>query len=92
MAERMVAYYCKGMQGRPELQDLCQYVYVILLEMDEARIVTAYTEGWLPFLVRRIIIRQVRSSHSPWRDMFRRYGLRNLELKEEYNNIPDDYV
>ena len=90
MAERMVAYYCKGMEGRPELADLSQYCYLVLLQMDDERIERAYSEGWLPFLLRRIIIKQVKTAHSPWRDLFRRYGLRNLELKEEYNNIPDE--
>lgn len=90
LAERIVEYYCKGMGNRPELADLCQMSYLALLTMDEERIQRAYTEGWLPFLLRRIIINQTQTDHSPWRDLFRRYGLRNLELKEEYNNIPDE--
>lgn len=90
VAERIVSYYCKGMQGRPELADLCQLCYLALLQMDEQRIITAHAEGWLPFLLRRIIINQVRTAHSPWRDLFRKYGLRNLELKDEYKNIPDE--
>lgn len=90
LAERIVAFYCRGVSDRPELADLCQMSYVALLAMDEERIQRAHAEGWLPFLLRRIIINQFKTNHSPWRDLFRRYGLRNLELKEEYNNIPDE--
>lgn len=89
MAERMVAYYCKGMEGRPELADLSQMAYCVLLEMDEERIQRAHSEGWLPFLLRRIIITNVQNTHSPWRDLFRRYSLRNLELTDRYEEIPD---
>lgn len=89
LAENIVAYYCKGMGNRPELADLVSMSYLALLQMDEERIQRAYTEGWLPFLLRRIIINQTRTNHSPWRDLFRRYGLRNLELTDKHNNIAE---
>lgn len=89
LAERIVEYYCKGMGNRPELQDLVSMSYLALLTMDEERIQRAYTEGWLPFLLRRVILNQVKTNHSPWRDLFRRYNLRNLELTDKYEEIPD---
>lgn len=82
LAERIVEYYCKGMGNRPELADLCQYVYQVLLEMDDKRIETAYEEGWLPFLVRRIIINQVRTKHSPWRDLYTAYYRRFVSIDD----------
>jgi len=89
LAESIVAYYCNGMAGRPELADLSQIAYLALLEMDDERIQRAYTEGWLPFLLRRIIINQVRTGHSPWRDLFRRYGIRTTELNADID-LPDE--
>lgn len=90
MAERMVAFYCRAMEGRPELADLSQLAYLTLLQMEDERIRRAHEEGWLPFLLRRIIITNVRNTHSPWHDLFRRYGLRNLEMVEDYNEIPEE--
>ena len=89
MAEKMVAYYCRRMAGRPELSDLSQIAYIALLEKEDERIVRAYDEGWLPFLLRAIIKRQVFTDHSPWRDLFRKYGIRAEEINEDVQGIPD---
>lgn len=63
-----------------DLQDLCQMVYLILLEYDEAKVVDLWEHGELGFFLARIIVNQFRSSNSPFHYMFRKprergYGL-----------------
>lgn len=55
-----------------DLRDLCQMVYVILLEYDADKIVELHDKGQMGFFIARIILNQFRSKHSPWHDLIRK--------------------
>lgn len=76
--EKMVGMICGS--GRPELQDLAQIVYLALLGKSEETVVKSWEEGWINFLLIRIIKNQWQTSHSTFRDMFTKYSRRAEEL------------
>lgn len=57
----------------PDLQDLAQGVYLILLEYNEARLVDLYETGALGFFIARIICNQYLSKNSPFFHLFREF-------------------
>lgn len=63
--------------------DLRSYLYEILLEKSD-KLVKAYQEGWLDFLIWRIIDNQYNSNTSPYRRKIKSYGLSELNF-----DIPD---
>ena len=63
-----------------DLKDLCQMVYVILLEYDEERLRDLWDNGQINFFLARIIINQYRSSTSPFHAMFRKYQERSVSI------------
>lgn len=76
--EQMVERICGS--GRPELQDLAQIVYVALLGKPDETIVKSWEEGWINFLLIRIIKNQWQTGHSTFRDLFTKYSKRAEEL------------
>ena len=68
-----------------DLKDLCQMVYVILLEYDEAKIVDLWDNGEINFFLARIIINQYRSSNSPFHIIFRKFQERSVSLGSGIN-------
>lgn len=62
------------------LRDLCQMVYVILLEYDEERLVDLWEHGQMSFFIARIIINQYRSTSSPYYKLIRKYARKAEEL------------
>ena len=63
-----------------DLKDLCQMVYVILLEYDEAKIQDLWVNNQINFFLARIIINQYRSSNSPFYAMFRKFQERSVHM------------
>lgn len=63
-----------------DLRDLCQMVYLVLLEYDEAKILDLYEHDELRFFLARVIITQLRSSYSPYYMTIRRFGERSDEI------------
>lgn len=57
------------------LKDLCQMVYVILLEYEEQKVVELYENNQMQYFIARIIINQYRSSNSPYHALFRKFQL-----------------
>lgn len=55
------------------LEDLCQMVYLVLLEYDEAKIADLWENGQINFFIARILLNQYRSSNSPYYKLFRKY-------------------
>lgn len=55
-----------------DLKDLCQMVYLILLEYDEAKLQDLWENEQMNFFLARIIINQYRSSNSPFHAIFRK--------------------
>lgn len=56
-----------------DLKDLCQMVYVILLEYDEEKLLDLWENDQINFFLVRIIINQYRSSNSPFHTIFRKF-------------------
>lgn len=62
----------------PELKDLCQMVYLILLEYDEAKLLDLWRNNQINFFLARIIVNQYKSSNSPYHYLFRRVQERTV--------------
>ena len=55
------------------LEDLCQMVYLILLEYDDAKIEDLWENGQMNFFIARILLNQYKSTNSPFYKLFRKY-------------------
>jgi hypothetical protein len=66
----------------PELKDLAQMVYLILLEYDEDKLADLWENGQMNFFIARIIINQYRSANSPFFKLFRKYGLKAEDIDQ----------
>ena len=55
-----------------DLKDLCQMVYIVLLEYDDDKILDLWENDQINFFLARIIINQYRSSNSPFHTIFRK--------------------
>lgn len=58
----------------PDLQDLAQMVYEVLLNYDDRKIKEMHEYGQLRFFIARIITNQFRSSNSPYHRIYRDYN------------------
>ena len=56
-----------------DLADLCQMVYLILLEYDEAKIIDLWENSQINFFIARILLNQYKSTNSPFYKLFRKY-------------------
>ena len=56
----------------PDLKDLSQMVYLILLEYDETKLLDLWEHGQMNFFIARIILNQYRSANSPFHKLFRK--------------------
>ena len=63
-----------------DLKDLCQMVYLILLEYDETRLQDLWQNDQMNFFLARIILNQYRSSNSPFHAIFRKYQERSVSI------------
>jgi hypothetical protein len=63
-----------------DLKDLCQMVYLILLEYDETRLQDLWNNHQMQFFLARIIINQFRSSNSPYHTIFRKFQERSADI------------
>ena len=61
-----------------DLKDLCQMVYLILLEYDESKLQDLWENDQINFFIARISLNQYRSSNSPFHAIFRKYQERSL--------------
>lgn len=77
--ETMVENICHN-HLTADLKDLCQMVYLILLEYDESKIQDLWENNEINFFIARIIINQYRSSNSPFHTIFRKYQERSFSL------------
>ena len=62
------------------LKDLCQMVYLILLEYDESKLQDLWENDQINFFIARIILNQYRSSNSPFHAIFRKYQERSISI------------
>ena len=56
-----------------DLKDLCQMIYLILLEYDEEKLIDLWHNHQMNFFLARIIVNQFRSSNSPYHILFRKF-------------------
>lgn len=79
MVERMVVNI-SHQELSPQLKDLCQMIYLILLEYDEKKIIDLHENKQMSFFLARIIINQFRSSHSPFHAIYRKFSSRSVDI------------
>lgn len=63
-----------------DLKDLCQMVYLILLEYDDNKILDLWRNRQINFFLARIILNQFRSSNSPFHFIFRKHQERSISM------------
>ena len=63
-----------------DLKDLCQMVYMILLEYDEVKLQDLWVNAQMNFFLVRIILNQYRSSNSPFHTIFRKFQERSVYM------------
>lgn len=63
-----------------DLKDLCQMVYLILLEYDESKLRDLWENDQINFFIARIILNQYRSSNSPFHTIFRKFQERSVYM------------
>lgn len=63
-----------------DLKDLCQMVYLVLLEYDETKLLDLWENDQINFFLARIIINQYRSSNSPFHTIFRKFQERSVSM------------
>ena len=88
--EAMVENICHH-ELTPDLKDLCQMVYLILLEYDEEKIVDLWEHNEINFFLARIIINQYRSTNSPFHYLFRKMQERSVSIGVG-TNINEDVI
>lgn len=59
----------------PDLQDLAQMVYEVILTYDREKIKEMHERGQLRFFIARVVVNQFRSSSSPYHKIYRDYNL-----------------
>jgi hypothetical protein len=64
-----------------DLKDLCQMVYLILLEYDDAKIEDLWEHGQINFFIARILLNQYRSTNSPFYKLFRKYESKATDIE-----------
>lgn len=76
MVETMVQNIAhESLSTNADLSDLCQMVYLILLEYDEDKLQDLWEHEQMRFFIARIIVNQYRSSYSPFHIQFRKFRL-----------------
>lgn len=68
----------------PELKDLVQMVYVILLEYDAGKVEELWNCGEISFFIARIILNQYRSNTSQFYYQIRQFAKKSIDLTEDY--------
>lgn len=76
MVETMVQNIAhQALSANADLSDLCQMVYLILLEYDEEKLQDLWEHKQMRFFIARVIVNQYRSSYSPFHTIFRKFRL-----------------
>ena len=72
------------------LKDLCQMVYLILLEYDEDKIVDLWNNDEINFFIARIIINQYRSTNSPFHTIYRKTQSKSVSIPPNWDITEKD--
>lgn len=65
-----------------DLKDLCQMVYLVLLQYNEERLVDLWEHNQITFFLVRIILNQFKTSNSPYHNTFRKYQLKSQDITQ----------
>ena len=87
VVETMVQNIARRSVATPELQDLAQMVYLVILEYDTDKIEDLYLNDELGFFIARIIINQYRSNTSPFYYQLKKFN--NNAAPLEGHDQPD---
>jgi len=68
--------------SNPALKDLCQLVYLILLDYDEEKIIDLWENNQMSFFLAKVISRQYRSPRSKYYYLYRRFSAKSEPLDE----------
>lgn len=82
--ERRVETMLANIAKRPisgTMDDLCQMVYLILLEYDETKIADLWENGQINFFIARILLNQYKSTNSPFYKLFRKYESKATDIE-----------
>lgn len=82
--ERRVETMLANIAKKPvsgNLEDLCQMVYLILLEYDGTKIEDLWENGQINFFIARILLNQYKSSNSPFYKLFRKYESKAQDIE-----------
>ena len=61
-----------------DLNDLCQMVYLVLLEYDESKLQDLWEHNEMDFFLARVILNQYRSNNSPFHYTIRKFKERSV--------------
>lgn len=81
VVERLAEKVCRRPAG--QLSDLCQMVYLILLEYDSEKIVELYERRQINFFIVRILKNQFFGKTSSYHYAYRHFSLKSEPLKNE---------
>ena len=82
--ERRVETMLANIAKKPvsgNLEDLCQMVYLILLEYDGTKIEDLWDNGQINFFIARILLNQYKSQNSPFYRIFRKYESKAQDIE-----------
>lgn len=79
MVEAMVANIAHQALNA-DLKDLCQMVYLILLEYDETKLIDLWSNDQMNFFLARVIVNQYRSNNSPYHTTFRKFQEKSVDI------------
>lgn len=71
-------------------QDLSQYIYIKLLELDNSRLSMMYEQGKIRYYISGMVTRQIFSRNSNYYKEYGRYEQSKSPLDESYERIPGD--
>lgn len=70
----------------PELDDLAQDIYVILLQMEEEKLVNLFNNNELDFWIARVILNQYFSNTSPFYTKYRKFSHLSEQINKDIKN------
>lgn len=70
----------------PELDDLAQDIYLILLDMEEEKLIQLYNNKQLDYWIARIILNQYFSNTSPFYTKYKKFSHLSDQINKDIRN------
>lgn len=90
---RVVEGMARSITHRPvegDIRDLCQTIYLYLLEYDEDKLVDLHSHGQLGFFIVRVLMNQYRSGNSRYHRDCRLFGRMSVPIETIANKADDN--